>query len=121
MDKITKDNWIICANDLKINIQIPFYIEIDNFKIETILFKNFGNRNGTIVLNSLDKLNCIQDSFYKQFKNYNIAIFDYNLLNYDTDIREAIIEMLSEWGWAGPEKEKPSWLLENINFDEDEY
>ncbi|EPF27199.1 hypothetical protein HMPREF1221_00002 [Treponema socranskii subsp. paredis ATCC 35535] len=121
MDQITKNNWIICAEDLKIDIQIPFYIEINKSEIETILFKNFGNRNGTIVFNSFDKLNRIQDSFNKRYKNYNMAVFDYSLLNYKTDIRKAIIEMLSEWGWTGQEKEKPSWLLENINFDEDEY
>ena len=121
MDQITKNNWIICAEDLKIDIQIPFYIEINKSEIETILFKNFGNRNGTIVFNSFDKLNRIQDSFNKRYKNYNMAVFDYSLLNYKTDIRKAIIEMLSVWGWTGQEKEKPSWLLENINFDEDEY
>lgn len=54
MDHITKNNRIIGAKDLKIDIQIPFYIEINKSEIETILFKNFGNRNGTIVFNSFD-------------------------------------------------------------------
>lgn len=121
MDHITKNNWIIGAKDLKIDIQIPFYIEINKSEIETILFKNFGNRNGTTVFNSLDKLNCIQDSFDKRYKNDTMAVFDYSLLNYKTDIRKAIIEMLSEWGWTGQGKEKPSRQLENTDFDEDEH
>ena len=54
MDHITKNNRIIGAKDLKIDIQIPFYIEINKSEIETILFKNFGNRNGTTVFNSFD-------------------------------------------------------------------
>lgn len=54
MDHITKNNRIIGAKDLKIDIQIPFYIEINKSEIETILFKNFGNRNGTTVFNNFD-------------------------------------------------------------------
>lgn len=50
-----------------------------------------------------------------------MAVFDYSLLNYKTDIRKAIIEMLSEWRWTGQGKEKPSRQLENTDFDEDEY
>ena len=33
--------------------------------------------------------------------------------------RQTHIEMLSEWGWWGPESSRPEWLLEQVS-DEDE-
>ena len=33
--------------------------------------------------------------------------------------KEEIIYMLSEWGWTGPEDEKPSWVLNDIDHEED--
>ena len=39
MDHITKNNRIIGAKDLKIDIQIPFYIEINKSKLKRFYLK----------------------------------------------------------------------------------
>ena len=119
MDAISKENWKRCAVDLNVEIQIPFCVEINNQPIELMLFKNFGSQMGTLVFNSLNVLETIEKKGSNQIRGYNVSVFDCQLLQYDEEVRDSVIEMLAEWGWTGPEDEKPSWLLNDIDHKED--
>lgn len=117
MDAISKENWKRCAVDLNIEIQVPFCVEIDNQPIELILFKNFGSQMGTLVFNSFNVLDTIEKKKGKQIKGYNISVFDYQLLHYDEEVQDSVIEMLTEWGWTGSEDKRPFWLLDACNIE----
>lgn len=111
--------WKLIAKELNLQVEIPYTLNIDGKLIEVnLLLRNFGGIPGTIIVNDYDKIK----DYTKKFGSLGFSVFSTPpkfepLLT--AQEKEEIIYMLSEWGWTGPEDEKPSWLLNDIDHEED--
>lgn len=104
------NNWEKAKKDLGLDISFSneLKVEDDLLHIEIIL-KNFGAPKGMIIVREYNKIKNYVDALNQNGWGYSALSLGNK---YD---RESFIEMLSDWGWTGPENEKPNWLLENNN------
>jgi hypothetical protein len=111
MEKLVK-SWEIASEDLGIEIETPFYLDIGIRKLKAImLIKYFGNTNGTLIIP-------LNETFStEEFANYDIGFLQklgyyisyLNLSAYEDYNREHFIDTLLDWGFYGEMKNKPSW------------
>lgn len=99
--------WEEARDDLGLDLIIPFDLDLGNDVTihADLLVKNFGCPNGMIVVREYAAIK----KYLSQIDELN---YGFSLLEgqgpYD---RESKIEMLSEWGWAGPIAEAPPWIV----------
>jgi hypothetical protein len=69
--------------------------------------KNFGGQNGTLIFAEMtDSIWGYRDEIVKLGYGYSTLSEPEETSVYDGNVS---IEMLRDWGWCGPEKERPSW------------
>lgn len=97
------------SEHLGLDLVIPFDLDIGNDVTihAELLVKNFGGGNGTLVIKEWDAVRNYV-ALISEKLGYGISTLEEPLEPYD---RETIIEMLSEWGWAGPMAEAPAWIV----------
>lgn len=109
----------IAAKDLGLEIEAPFSLEIEEGIVINIdiLLKNFGNREGMLVVNKFEKLSPYANKLVEL--GYGISTIG-EPDSPDEFHRNVFIEMLSEWGWCGPENEKPDWVIDrdDLGFED---
>lgn len=104
---------LIACNDLNLEIYLDHTIRLSSNQelVVPVLIPNLGAENGIIVVTSFDD---IRDFEKKINMSLAGAGYGYSCLSdfsgeYD---RDSTIEMFSDWGWNGPEKDKPSWMID---------
>jgi len=99
------ESWKVAANDLKIAIQAPFVINLNDKGelICPIFIEHFGNRLGTVIFSMNDKLD------YKLLKEYGYYCSTLNPSSYSNYNRDLFIDTLNDWGFFGDESKKPDW------------
>lgn len=107
--------WETARDDLKIEITAPYEVDLGNGRIvkADVLVKHFGGKNGTLVFTDSDKFWTHHDQLSKL--NYGTSVLDDPSEPYN---RDAMIDMLSEWGWTGDDTNKPEWVVDPENDDE---
>jgi hypothetical protein len=97
--------WQIAAQDLGIEIVIPFVLTLKNGEQvpADLLIKDFGP-----ILVATD---AAEETFRRlgdqlAAEGYGYSAFFGEELTYD---REDFIEILNDWGWTGPEERRPAW------------
>ncbi len=104
-----KEEWKIAAKDLKIEIKASFTLFLPSGKkIEAeLLVKNFGAKNGMIIITDYDKIKPFVDEITKL--NYGYSTLEQPLPTEKYN-RDYFIELLNDWGWSGDNNKKPSWI-----------
>jgi hypothetical protein len=100
--------WNQASSDLGIEVIAPFEASLLDGTILNVLalVKNFGAKNGMLVASDYDELKPhiqkIIDSEYGYATN--VGRGHYN--------RVSMVDVLKDWGWTGPEHQRPSWCSE---------
>jgi hypothetical protein len=105
--------WKAAAADLGLDIVAPFSLDAGRgIKLEfDFLVKNFGAKNGTIVVTDFASIKPYMQEIDDLGYGFSVLDEPSNKAN-EAYNRELFIDMLSEWGWAGPEAERPTWVRE---------
>jgi hypothetical protein len=101
--------WEAARDDLGLEIVAPFEIDLgNNVKVlADILVKDFGGRNGTLVVTSYDVIKSYQEQLRKFGYGFSVLSEPSGEPIYD---REVFVDMLSEWEWTGKTAAKPCWI-----------
>lgn len=100
--------WQRASNDLAIEVVTPFQVTLSDVSRLTFpaLVKDFGNRNGMVVAADFALIRPhaqkLLDAGYGYSSNIGHSPESYQ--------REAMIEILADWGWTGARDRRPSWL-----------
>ena len=102
------DFWNMISDDFGIEIISPFELTFPgDRKLELVaLVKNFGDIHGMVIARDYDSIEPfereIRESGYGFSTNIGGIPEKYN--------RGVMASVLKDWGWSGPERDKPSWL-----------
>jgi len=101
--------WYEASEDLSIEIESPFYIEIKNNMIIKygLLVKYFGSKLGTLIITT-DDLSEFDTA--EEFGYYCSALNPFHYCKYN---REHFIKTLTDWEYYGPINKKPFWYTKN--------
>ena len=110
--------WKIAAADLGLEVVAPFQLVLpDHTRIEfDALVKKFGFENGMLLTEEYSKIEGREDAIVGMGYGFSV------LWRYPSDSiyeRLTYIELLSDWTWSGPIADRPDWLLDQPNDDED--
>lgn len=100
--------WEQARDDLGLEIVIPFKLDLENGVTihAELLVKNFGGRNGMLIVKKYD---IVKDNLTEiQKLGFGFSVLDESWQPYD---RAAMIDMLSDWEWAGLTAETPNWII----------
>jgi hypothetical protein len=97
--------WRQAAKDLKIQIQAPFILTVENNdKIRFyLLIENFGSTRGTIILSTDDMTE------FDAPEKYGYYYSALNPEHYGVYDRDNFIETLNDWGYYGDKSTTPGW------------
>ena len=101
--------WRRVADDLGLEIAVPFDVVLkSDCRIRVpVLVRDFGGARGMLVVLDLSLIEDRTEELVKAGYGYSVlsepgAFEEYN--------RDVFIEMLVDWGWWGPESERPKWI-----------
>ena len=104
------DSWARAAKDLGVDISGPMRITIGKVELNPdMLVRYFGATNGTFVFEKWPGISVLEEL---KRNGYTCSSFLGPKENNHAS-RDDLIDILSDWGWCGPENQKPSWLLED--------
>ena len=101
--------WDKASLDLGVDYVAPFVLELSGghtLKAE-LLVKQFGAPNGMLIFNESKQVTKYGDEMIDAGYGYSVMgepsdRAEYSMQNY--------VKLLSDWGWAGDPKIKPSWI-----------
>ena len=101
--------WRKVANDLGIEVVGPFEaILVSGARVRVpLLVRCFGGAKGMLVLSDYSLVENQTDEIVQAGYGYSVLSEPDAGEEYDRDV---FIEMLGDWGWWGPESERPAWL-----------
>jgi hypothetical protein len=99
--------WTKASEELGIKINTNQIIKLNNGKeFEFSLhIENFGGKLGTL-LTGIDNSHLLN---FTEFKSESYYLSCINEFSYEKFEKSLFIDTLNDWGWFGPEYEKPSW------------
>lgn len=102
-------SWNTASADLGIEIVAPFEVVLASgecIKVH-LLVPHFGAAKGMLLLTDYS---LIEDHTSEIIQaGYGFSVFSEPEASEEYD-RDSYIEVLRDWGWSGPESEKPAWL-----------
>jgi hypothetical protein len=103
------DDWKVAEADLDLEIEAPAEVLLANGTkfYADFLLKNFGGRNGTLVVQDYSRFAGVWEELEKL--GYGFSTLDPS--SRQTYDRQIYIEMLSEWSWTGDPAKSPDWLI----------
>lgn len=98
--------WEEVGNDLGLEIWAPYELTLPSGYLvrAPVLVRHFGGPKGMLVVSD-DSILDWGDAIIQM--GYGFSVLGEPSQKYD---RKVYIEMLSEWGWWGPDSEEPVWL-----------
>ncbi len=111
------DVWKEVAADLGLYIVAPFRLALpDGTNVDVdVLLKNFGAEKGILLTTDFamwENMSALASI------GYGVSILSPPRQGEAYD-RQTYIEVLSDWGWSGTEREKPEWLQDPPDPDEE--
>ncbi len=101
--------WKHVAHDLGIAVEGPFDLMLPSGACvrAPVLVHHFGGPKGMLVLTNSTVAEKWTDEIVRA--GYGFSVMDEPSSSGDY-ARDVCIEVLEDWGWFGPEPEKPAWL-----------
>jgi hypothetical protein len=98
--------WREVADDLELEIVTPHEVILPSGSriLAPVFVRYFGGPKGMLVVSD-DSVVDWSDEIVQA--GYGFSVLGEPNHEYDRDV---FIEVLSEWGWWGPESERPAWL-----------
>ncbi len=100
--------WKRVADDLDIRVEAPYEVRFSNgtsLQVDALV-RDFGAERGMLVSNDPAVLRLyaalIRDEGYGYSSNVRGEPLGYDL--------DGVTEMLKDWGWTGPDEERPCWV-----------
>lgn len=118
-DELFLLEWQLIAGEFNLKIEAPYYLCIGGANIEVnLMLYNFGGFPGMVIVNDYSKI----EKYRKKMGRIGFSVLDSPkaIAPLTDEDKKDIINMLSDWGWTGSEKEKPDWIIENINEETNE-
>ena len=100
--------WKRVANDLGLEIVSPYEVILPSgSRIRApVLVRHIGGPKGILVVSD-DSIVDWSDEIVQAGYGFSVLSEPEPSDEYDLDVS---IELLSDWGWYGPESERPAWL-----------
>jgi hypothetical protein len=101
--------WKRAAADLGIEVVGPFDLTVPSgAHVQVpVLVRYFGGPEGMLVLSDYELVKDLTDEIVQAGYGFSVMSEPKATEPY---LRDVFIEVLSDWGWSGPESEKPVWL-----------
>lgn len=100
--------WQQAATDLGLEIVAPFTVNLaDGILDVPVLLRNFGGRLGLLLTTDYQQLEPFESEVVDA--GYGFAVLSEPMAG-ETYSRKDILEVLSDWGWAGSDHERPARL-----------
>jgi len=100
--------WRVAASDLGLDVVAPYRL-VDTAFVEPIdcvaLVRAFGSEKGVILLD-LGSTTSAQHYAVSRLGYFATRI---NVVAYSNYERAAFVDTLNDWGWFGPEQQRPGW------------
>lgn len=108
----------MAADKLCIDVEIGYIARLSDGRNISCQarFLNLGYPLGTLIFDWNDKVSR-DDMKDLAAQGYGISTFSAEPPDSVFDI-QGYIKMFSEWGWAGPEEDRPSWIID-IQYDDE--
>jgi hypothetical protein len=110
--------WHEASLDLGVRCEAPFRLRLNSgvTVVARLLLRDFGAVNGMLIVTDYSRLRAYTEEIVAAGFGYSTLSEPSPDEKYD---RESFIEMLQDWGWAGPEHLRPSWWpASEIDADE---
>ena len=108
---ITKlqQKWKSAAEDLGIEIVIPFRSSLSNGKEirGEFLLPQFGRKKGMIITTKFEDIGVSREDLILEHYGYSVLREPRRIEEYN---RSIFIEVLQDWGWSEENGSKPEWL-----------
>jgi hypothetical protein len=107
------EEWELARDDLGLDINAPYELDIgDNVVIRAdLLVKHFGARNGMLIITEYESVSPHLERINELGYGFSVLEEPRGSASESYD-RKVFIDMLSDWGWGGPEAEKPEWVID---------
>jgi hypothetical protein len=103
------EQWRQAAADLGLAIEAPFLLQLQDGRIEArLLLRNFGAANGMLIVTDFSVVRPFVDEVDAGGYGFSTLSEPSSRAAYD---RDTFVEMLCDWGWSGPEQERPVWCV----------
>jgi len=105
------EKWMTAQRDLGLDIVAPYAVRLsDTVELRAeFLVKNFGGPTGMLVIKNYAQVKPYLESLQSLGYGFSVLEEPKDKLNQTYD-RETVIDILSDWGWTGPQADKPQWL-----------
>ena len=101
--------WEKAASDLGLEIVSPFELVLaSGTSIQVpVLLRRFGASKGMLLLSDFSLISDWTDEIDEAGYGFSV-LSEPGITN--AYVREDLIEVLRDWGWAGPPEDQPPWL-----------
>jgi hypothetical protein len=100
--------WREAGSELRLDVVAPYRL-VDQASVEPIecvaLVRAFGSAKGTILLD----LGSTTSAHHDAVSRLGFFATRINVLAYSKYQRAAFVDTLNDWGWFGPEEQRPAW------------
>ncbi len=104
------EEWRRAAAELGLRIEAPFVVQLRTGRLEArLLLRHFGARNGMLIVTDFSVIEPFADEVVAVGYGYSTLSEPRSADGYD---KETFVEMLWDWGWFGPDDERPAWYIE---------
>jgi len=110
------DAWQRCSKELEIVVEAPFYAEVGKTRTKVIAYlPHFGTPNGLVIgpyvsFPSGGEQESEEQKVIELAKQMGASYSLINLEEYSTFSATDFAEALADWGFCGPDAERPVWL-----------
>ena len=104
------EKWKLASHDLDLEMIENFVLKISSSAQinSALLLKNFGDKNGMLIIRDYNEAEPYLEDIEEA--GYGFCIMKDPPYKHDFYSKESIIEVLRDWGWTGPESERPDWF-----------
>lgn len=97
-----------CAElDLEISIGDSIEISSGAFVYPLAHIKDVGGKRGTVIFSTFDNIGVPTSDLIDS--GYSYSVYSSPAAEEEFDL-DSYLEMFVDWGWAGSEEKKPSWM-----------
>jgi len=101
------------CDELGLHIDLDFVASLPSGRqvLALVRIADLGGTNGILIVRSFDEVRALSDELLAAGYGYSVLSEPNRDEEFDL---ESFVEMFSEWGWAGGERARPTWLVGDI-------
>ena len=107
------DSWAQAAQELGVTLISPPVTIPSGLEMYPMLVPYFGTEKGTFVFSEMQPKSVVDEL---RDNGYTCSIFSQCPEGYRVSV-ENLVEILSDWGWSGPENRRPSWVKDERSYE----